>query len=118
MLGLYVYDLQQYGQLNNSCSLCFLFLFCFDWLVGCFGLNGPLRQRFSLYRAVPKRDGERREKRQIREKMSKQPPPAPTASAVGPCTVLYRLAAVKGLPIHHHSADYILSGPLGSLGSF
>ena len=23
-----------------------------DWLVGCFGLNGPLRQYFSLYRAV------------------------------------------------------------------
>ena len=22
------------------------------WLVGCFGLNGPLRQYFSLYRAV------------------------------------------------------------------
>ena len=25
MLCLYVYDLQQYGQLNNSCSLCSLF---------------------------------------------------------------------------------------------
>ena len=23
-----------------------------DWLVGCFGFNGPLRQYFSLYRAV------------------------------------------------------------------
>ena len=23
-----------------------------DWLVGCFGLNGPLRQYFSLYQAV------------------------------------------------------------------
>ena len=22
------------------------------WLVGCFGFNGPLRQYFSLYRAV------------------------------------------------------------------
>ena len=28
------------------------------WLVGCFGLNGPLRQYFSLYQAVSQRDGE------------------------------------------------------------
>ena len=33
-----------------------------DWLVGCFGFNGPLRQYFSLYRAVSKREGERGEK--------------------------------------------------------
>ena len=33
------------------------------WLVGCFGLSGPLRQYFSLYRAVSQRDGERGEKR-------------------------------------------------------
>ena len=33
------------------------------WLVGCFGLNGPLRQYFSLYRAVSQRAGEREEKR-------------------------------------------------------
>ena len=31
------------------------------WLVGCFGLNGPLRQYFSLHRAVSKREGERKE---------------------------------------------------------
>ena len=31
-------------------------------LVGCFGLNGPLRQYFSLYRAVSQREGERGEK--------------------------------------------------------
>ena len=30
--------------------------------VGCFGLNGPLRQYFSLYRAVSQREGERGEK--------------------------------------------------------
>ena len=30
-----------------------------DWLVGCFGFNGPLRQYFSLYRAVSQREGER-----------------------------------------------------------
>ena len=55
-----------------------------DWLVGCFGFNGPLRQYFSLYRAVSQREGEREEKGKMRVKMSKQPPPAPTASAVGP----------------------------------
>ena len=32
------------------------------WLVVCFGLNGPLRQHFSLYRAVTQREGERKEK--------------------------------------------------------
>ena len=32
------------------------------WLVGCFGLNGPLRQYFSLYRAVSQREGEKKEK--------------------------------------------------------
>ena len=31
-------------------------------LVGCFGLNGPLRQYFSLYQAVSQREGERKEK--------------------------------------------------------
>ena len=45
------------------------------WLVGCFGFNGPLRQYFSLYRAVSQREGERGEKRQRRIKMSKQPHP-------------------------------------------
>ena len=58
---------------------------CPTMLVGCFGFNGPLRQYFSLYRAVSRREGERGEKGQMRVKMSKQPPPAPTASAVGPC---------------------------------
>ena len=33
-----------------------------DWLVGCFGFNDPLRQYFSLYRAVSQREGERGEK--------------------------------------------------------
>ena len=31
-------------------------------LVGWFGLNGPLRQYFSLYRAVSQIEGERKEK--------------------------------------------------------
>ena len=33
-----------------------------SWLVGCFGFNGPLRQYFSLYRAVSQREGERGER--------------------------------------------------------
>ena len=32
------------------------------WLVGCFEFNGPLRQYFSLYRAVSQREGERGER--------------------------------------------------------
>ena len=32
------------------------------WLVGCFGFNSPLRQYFSLYRAVSQREGERGER--------------------------------------------------------
>ena len=31
-------------------------------MIGCFGLNGPLRQYFSLYRTVSQREGERKEK--------------------------------------------------------
>ena len=43
-----------------------------DWLVGCFGFNGPLRQYFSLYRAVSQREGEsKKQKEQMRVKMSK-----------------------------------------------
>ena len=30
------------------------------WLVGCLGFNGPLRQYFSLYRAVSQREGDKR----------------------------------------------------------
>ena len=73
-------------------ELNYLFLFQVGWLVGCFGFNGPLRQYFSLYRAVSQREGERGEKRQMREKMSKQPPPAPTASATGPCPTIIQIS--------------------------
>ena len=40
---------------------------CVGWSVG-FGLNGPLRQYFSLYRAVSQREGERNEKDRRPEK--------------------------------------------------
>ena len=66
------------------------------WLVGCYGLNGPLRQYFSLYRAVSQREEERTEMGQMREKMSKQPPPAPTASAVGPCPTVIQIVGRPG----------------------
>ena len=46
--------------LKNSIWMLCVRLVC--WLVGCFGLNGPLRQYFSLYRAVSQREGERKEK--------------------------------------------------------
>ena len=51
--------------LSSILSLLFLPLFGrrFGRLVGCFGFNGLLRQYFSLYRAVPQREGEREEKR-------------------------------------------------------
>ena len=57
------------------------------WLVGCFGLNGPLRQYFSLYSAFSQRRRKKREDRREKKK-SKQPPPAPTASTVGPCPTI------------------------------
>ena len=44
-------------------------------LVGCFGFNGPLRQYFSLYRAVSQREGERGEKGQMRVKCQNNPLP-------------------------------------------
>ena len=69
----------QFDTKNNGCRLV-------GWLVG-FEFNGPLRQYFSLYRAVSQREGERGEKGQTRVKICKQPPPAPTASAVGPCPI-------------------------------
>ena len=64
----------------------------YGWLVGCFGCSGPLRQYFSLYRAVSQREGERGEKGQMREKMSQQPPPTPTASATGPCPTIIQIS--------------------------
>ena len=51
-------------------------------LVCCFGFNGPLRQSFSLYRAVSQREGERTEKRSTKAKMSKQPLIGPTLKEI------------------------------------
>ena len=65
------------------------------WLVG-FGFNGPLTQYFSLYRAVSQREGERGKKGQTRVKMSKPPPPATTASAIGPCPTEIQIVGRPG----------------------
>ena len=67
----------------------------FGWLVGCFGYNGPLRQYFSLYRAVSQREGERGER--IDESKNVQTtPPAPAASAIGPCPTVIKIVGRPG----------------------
>ena len=58
------------------------------------GLIGPLKQYFSLYRAVSQREGERGKKRKKRVKMFKQLPPAPTASAVSPCPTVIQIVVL------------------------
>ena len=63
---------------------------------GWLGFNGPLRQYYSLYRVVSQRDGERDEKGFRRVKMSKQPPPAPTAGAIGPCPTIIQIVGRPG----------------------
>ena len=73
---------------------------------GWFWFKGPLRQYFSLYRAISQREGERGKKGEMRVKMSKQPPPAPTASAVGPCPTVIQIVGRPGTgsfpaPSHH-----------------
>ena len=50
-----------------------LILYHSSWLVG-FGFNGPLRQYFSLYRAVSQREGERGKKGYVRKKRTKTTP--------------------------------------------
>ena len=61
------------------------------WLVSCFEFNGPLRQYLSLYLAVSQRVRKKREKIDER-KISKQPPPAPTASAIDPCPTIIQIS--------------------------
>ena len=47
---------------NSSSPGCRWLVGCFGFLVACLGFNGPLRQYFSLYRAVSQREGERGKK--------------------------------------------------------
>ena len=65
------------------------------WLVGCCGFNGPLRQYFSLYQAISQREGDGRER--IDESKNVQTtPPAPTASAIGPCPTVIKIVGRPG----------------------
>ena len=50
------------GGCMDIFSLVYHFFLPLFGLVGCFGYNGPLRQYFSLYRAVSQREGERGER--------------------------------------------------------
>ena len=43
----------------------------------------------------PRETEKKREKRKIRERISKQPPPAPIASAVGPCSTIIQTSTQK-----------------------
>ena len=60
-------------------------------LVGCFGLNRPLRQYFSLYSAVSQRGRKKREMLDERKNVQTTPP-APTASAAGPYPILIQIS--------------------------
>ena len=51
-----------HGLTETSDEIFHYSMYGMNWLVGCFGFNGPLRQYFSLYRAVSQREGERGEK--------------------------------------------------------
>ena len=85
----------------------------FFWLVGCFGFNGPLRQYSSLYQAVSQREGDRGEIGYMREKLSKQPPPAPTTSAVGPCPTIIQIIRTPrhwNFTQHHRTTRPPLAG--------
>ena len=60
------------------------------WLVAYLGLNGPLRQYFSLCMAVSQR--KRKKKDFWREENVKTAPSAPTASAVGPRPTIVQIS--------------------------
>ena len=75
-------------------------------LVGWF--SGPLRQYFSIYWTFSQRERERgeREREQRTVKMSKQPPPAPTANAIGSCPAVIQnvgRADTGSLPQDHRT---------------
>ena len=61
------------------------------WL---FWFNGPSREY--LCRTVSQKKGRKRRERTDESKMSKQPPPAPTANAVGPCPTVSQMLGCPG----------------------
>ena len=108
----FVYGSREVGVTDNAASRGIIAYGCQRfgiWLV-VFGFNGPLRQYFSLYRAVFQREGLREEKRQRRVKMSKQPPSAPTASAICPCPTIIQTVGRPALEAYpgpsHHPTDH------------
>ena len=90
------------GLLNISCSfpertkekICWLVLILYGFVrwFGLLGINCPLRQYFSLYRAVSQREGERIDE----SKNVQTTPPAPTASAIGPCPTVIQIVGRPG----------------------
>ena len=92
--------LQEKGCINPIALRTAKFLWsfgCFEciwviWLVSCFGLNGPLRDSISVYIGRLSERGRKKREIQTGGKMSKPPPPAPTASAVGPCPTLIQIS--------------------------
>ena len=68
LAGGHLYGKQLFTWLSLMVSFMASFVLSFfpqdvlDGLVGCLGLSGPLRQYFSLYRAVSQREGERKNK--------------------------------------------------------
>ena len=95
----------------------------YSWLVGCFGFNGPLRQYFSLYRAVSQREGERGER--IDESKNVQTTPTRTYCKrnrpLPSCYQNYRTPRHWKFTQHHrtirppparYKLKYCLKGPL------
>ena len=78
------------GDMLNFCDFIQVFVFTRNH-----HLNGPLRQYFSLYRAPKERQKE--ERKDIGEyKCPSNRPPAPTASAVGPCPTIIEVVGRLG----------------------
>ena len=89
LLGHQATQVSDLGPLWPSCLTITSQSWC--WLVGCFGLNGPLRQYFSLYWAVSHREKEKRNDRR-EKKCPNNPPPASVASTIGPCPTLFQIS--------------------------
>ena len=85
-----------------------LLVYLTGWL---FSLIGPLRQYFSLYRAVSQREGERK---MIDERKNVKKNTAPTASAIDSCPSIIKISRKPGtgiLPSTVAPPDHSRSGP-------
>ena len=77
---------------TSDCALYLHQVLLVGWLV-VLGLTALL-DSISVYIGPSLRERGKEEKGQTTVKMSKQPPPAPTASAVGPCPTLIQIDQV------------------------